>query len=687
MVSSSQSSKAQPAEVPSQASQSRPNHRKGEIIDGRYRILGLLGEGNSGTTHRAQRIKDGVIVALKEVSLQGSQSWKLIELFEREVAMLKQLNHPAIPRYIDSFVVDSNQDRLYYLAQTLAEGRTLTAWIESGWRCTEAGAQAVALQLLDVLNYLQRCDPHIIHRDIKPLNIIRREDGKIFLVDFGAVGHTYHNTFMRGSTVVGTFGYMAPEQFRGQACTATDLYSLGATLLYLLTRRSPADLPAQQLKVDFRSKVLLSDGFADWLGQLIEPSLRHRFASANVALTTLQRLQQEASQEQGLLKPALKILGGLSVLGLIALFTINQYKYSVLKHLGTESELQAAIAAGDIPVAEYLSRGGELSLGGDQGQALLTFAVEQNDLSSIEQLLEQETPLTQKSRNGTTALHEAARHENIEILKLMLAQQPDLNVQDRQGDTPLHLAATSQHALLLMESGASLVQTNLKGQSVLQPAVEQSWHPFIYAYLNQTKGIPDAMPRTPSLLGIAASNKDPKTVKMLVREGARFTWADLIGLEGEALTLEPYQESQRNWFLTGMLPLDSRDGEGKTLLHNAITQRRWSLGTFLIDQGASIYNIDSGNNDADDVLARVLRKDYQRDWSRNDWASPEGHFYKRFLERQKELQMEQDSRSQKQREKEAKQREREKKQREKEEKQQEKERKKQQREWERQHGY
>ncbi len=677
MVSSSQSSKAKPANVSPNTGQSRPNNRKGEIIDGRYRILGLLGEGNSGTTHRAQRIKDGVIVALKEVSLQGSQSWKLIELFEREVAMLKQLDHPAIPQYIDSFVVDSNQDRLYYLAQTLAEGRTLTAWIESGWRCTEVEAQEVALQLLDVLNYLQRCDPPIIHRDIKPLNIIRREDGKIFLVDFGAVGHTYHNTFMRGSTVVGTFGYMAPEQFRGQACTATDLYSLGATLLYLLTRRSPADLPAQQLKVDFRSKVLLSDGFADWLGQLIEPSLRHRFASANVALTTLQRLQQEASQDQGLIKPALKILGGLSVLGLIALFTINQYKYSVLKHLGTENELQAAIAAGDIPVAEYLNRGGELSLGNDQGQALMIFAVEQNDLNSLEQLLEQGIDPTLKNREGTTALHEAARHKDLSALKQMLAQQPNLNIKDRQGDTPLHLAATTNHALLLMEGGANLAIVNSQGKSILQNAVEQSWHPVIYKYLNNTKGIPNSVPITPSLLGIAANQRDAKTLKMLVREGARFTGSDLMSLEPEALTLEPYQEPQRNWFTTALPRLDSRDTEGRTLLYSAITQRHWELGTFLIDQGAHIYQLDQEGNDAEDLFNTAIGRRSNITW---DWKTPEGRFLERLVQREKEISSAYQNKQRKHEENLRKQAERERKKRE-------KEYKKQQREWEKQRGY
>lgn len=77
--------------------------------------------------------------------------------------------------------------------------------------------------------YLQQLEPPIIHRDIKPNNIIRDRDGKVFLVDFGAVRDTYYTTSMHGSTVVGTFGYMAPEEFRSKALPARDLYGLGAT--------------------------------------------------------------------------------------------------------------------------------------------------------------------------------------------------------------------------------------------------------------------------------------------------------------------------------------------------------------------------------------------------------------------------------------------------------------------------
>lgn len=262
-------------------------HQPGDIIAKRYRILGQLGQGGIGVTYAAQELQGNHQVALKSLSLWRMKDFKVMELFEREARILKQLQHPNIPRYLDYFEVDEPDNRYFYLAQELVEGRSLATLIEADSCPDEAMVSAIAAQILEILIYLQQLAPPVLHRDIKPQNIIQRSDGQLFLVDFGAVQDTYQNTLTGGSTVVGTYGYIAPEQFSGQATLATDLYSLGATLLFLLSRKDPAELPQRKLKIDFRPHIQVSPAFADWLDHLLDPIAEDRFQSAKETLAVL----------------------------------------------------------------------------------------------------------------------------------------------------------------------------------------------------------------------------------------------------------------------------------------------------------------------------------------------------------------------------------------------------------------
>ncbi|ESA39065.1 serine threonine protein kinase [Leptolyngbya sp. Heron Island J] len=264
-------------------------HPPGSIIKNRYRILEVLGQGGSGITYAATDRANDQLVALKELSLKGLSDWKKLELFEREAQVLEGLDHPAIPKYIDYFQVDTQRDRYFYIVQALARGRSLADLVAAGTRFSEAETRYIATEILQVLQYLHSLNPPIVHRDIKPQNIIYGDDDRIFLVDFGAVQSVYRNTIAFGSTVVGTFGYMAPEQFRGQAYPTTDLYGLGATLINLLTHQNPANLPQKRLKMDFRAAITTSDAFTNWLEGLIEPLAEERFESASTALMALTR--------------------------------------------------------------------------------------------------------------------------------------------------------------------------------------------------------------------------------------------------------------------------------------------------------------------------------------------------------------------------------------------------------------
>ncbi|MEG4404944.1 serine/threonine-protein kinase [Microcoleus sp. MON2_D5] len=273
-----------------------------KIIAERYRIIGKLGQGGVGITYAAVDLNSNQKVALKALSLRLTTEWKKIELFEREAKTLSGLNHPGIPHYIDYFQVDTSQDRCFYIAQQFAPGKSLAQWIENGWKPNEAQVRHIAYQLLEILTYLQSLLPATIHRDIKPQNIILQKNGRVFLVDFGAVQNTYHHTVTGGSTVVGTYGYMAPEQFRGKAVLSTDLYGLGTTLLFLLTQKFPSDLPREKLKVKFRDIVSISPEFADWLEKVIEPAIEDRFNSAKDALSALRGEQPSGNNPDKMFK-------------------------------------------------------------------------------------------------------------------------------------------------------------------------------------------------------------------------------------------------------------------------------------------------------------------------------------------------------------------------------------------------
>jgi WD40 repeat protein/Tfp pilus assembly protein PilF len=252
----------------------------------RYRLAGVLGRGSGGVTYAGERLADGLPVAIKELDVSRVGEWKRLELFEREARVLAGLTHPGIPRYVELIRDELEGKPRMYLVQERARGRTLEEHVRYGWRADEPRVRQVAAELLRILVYLQSLSPPLVHRDIKPQNVIMTDDGTVSLVDFGGVRDQLRPGG-EGSTVVGTYGYMAPEQFRGTALAATDLYGVGATLLFLLTHRAPADLPQRKLAIDFRPLVQVSPAFADWLERMIAPAPEDRFDSAKTALIQL----------------------------------------------------------------------------------------------------------------------------------------------------------------------------------------------------------------------------------------------------------------------------------------------------------------------------------------------------------------------------------------------------------------
>lgn len=225
-------------------------------------------------------------VVVKLLAFGGQVQWDNVKLFEREAQVLKQLDHPRIPKYRDYFCIDE-QTLWFGLVEEYIPGASLKELLAEGKKFTALEIRKVATTLLETLIYLHSLSPAVLHRDIKPSNVIWGEDDQIYLVDFGAV---QDRAVAEGGTftVVGTYGYTPIEQFGGRAVPASDLYALGATLIHLLTGVAPADLPQKDLRIQFRDRVGISPDLVDWIEALTEPALERRFRSATEALSELQ---------------------------------------------------------------------------------------------------------------------------------------------------------------------------------------------------------------------------------------------------------------------------------------------------------------------------------------------------------------------------------------------------------------
>ena len=267
-----------------------------------YRLVSLLGQQTGRRTFLALDTRTQQKVVVKLLLFGPDFTWDDLKLFEREAETLRSLEHPAIPQYLDSFEVETLLGEGFALVQTYIEAKSLQAWVTGGYRFGEQELKIITGALLAILQYLHSRHPAVVHRDIKPSNVLLSEQmghapGRVYLVDFGSVQATSQGATM---TVVGTYGYMPPEQFGGRAQPASDLYSLGATLIYLSSGQHPADLPQANMQIAFEAHTRFSPSFARWVRQLTYADLLQRPSSAAQALQQLRNLEYKTKQSDAL---------------------------------------------------------------------------------------------------------------------------------------------------------------------------------------------------------------------------------------------------------------------------------------------------------------------------------------------------------------------------------------------------
>lgn len=272
---------------------------KGLLLGDRYRILQALGMGGMGRTYLAEDTQRPgrpkcVVKHLRPASTDVYFLATARRLFNAEAEVLENLGqHDRMPKLLAYF----EQGEEFYLVQELIDGYPLTAELGNGQRWTEPEVIQLLQEVLELLEVVHSYN--MIHRDIKPDNLLRRKDGRLVLIDFGAVKQVrmQPTAFGNPTVVVGTPGYMPPEQINGRPHPSSDLYALGIIAIQALTGIAPTQIMRDpQGELVWRYLVEVHPGLAFFLSKMVRRQVGDRFQSAKEAVQALQPIRSEIGE-------------------------------------------------------------------------------------------------------------------------------------------------------------------------------------------------------------------------------------------------------------------------------------------------------------------------------------------------------------------------------------------------------
>ncbi len=268
--------------------------QQGDVIGTHFTIIKKLGNGTFGHTYLAQNTQvvgdQNCVVKHLHLNIYDSNGRELCrKLFEREAETLQKLarNNPHIPLLIAYF----EENGEFYLVQEYIEGNTLTNELHLGQKLPEDQVIKMLIELLEIVAYLH--NNKVIHRDIKPDNIMRRTpDNYLILIDFGAVKQVSSQGQNRG-TIIGTQGYMPSEQAMGNTQYSSDIYAIGIIAIQALTGFDPVTISQQidQEALDLKNQANISNNFAQILTKMVAKNYQDRFPTAQEVLNAIKQIK------------------------------------------------------------------------------------------------------------------------------------------------------------------------------------------------------------------------------------------------------------------------------------------------------------------------------------------------------------------------------------------------------------
>jgi serine/threonine protein kinase len=371
----------------------------GQILAGRYRIVQVLGVGGFGETYITADLHlpgepECVLKHLKPATDDPAVLDIARKLFQKEAETLQQLgSFDKIPRLLAYF----EEQKEFYLVQELVRGHTLSRELISDQKWPEAAVRKMLGEVLSILEFVH--SQGVIHRDIKPDNIMRRDaDGCLVLIDFGAIKQVRNQPTNVGTApqtvAIGTPGYMSPEQARGNPRPSSDLYALGIIGIQALAGKYPSELIEDDAtgELQWQHFVQASPLFVAYLSEMTRYHFRDRFTTASAAFQALKNIDsdnnltlptpqspnqktaatyvvspapaiQPLPQQNRLNKPAIVRPGNIIIktIGSVVLIAVSGFTGYFSWTVFTNAQYKQALASNQCRLATPNSRGGNVT--------------------------------------------------------------------------------------------------------------------------------------------------------------------------------------------------------------------------------------------------------------------------------------------------------------------------------------
>jgi ankyrin repeat protein len=585
----------------------------GTVLEERYRVAERLGDTDRSKTYRGRNLGDDRDVALKVLGLDDLSDWVEMEAFEQEIAVLKGLDHPNIPAYVDSFRTMVGGHEHIVLVTEYLPGDNLLATIRSGQRISDKSLRGLVTSILETLAYIHNLHPPLLHLSVSPENLVFA--GQWHLVDFDATGGSARSQDAAGLS--GDAAFVAPEVAGGEPEARSDLYSLGKCLQFVLTGDVDGDLGALTRKP--------GDKTVEFVRTLCHPTPAKRFASAAAALdfyrgkanrpsATARKKKTKAKKKSGgalkkALRKPLRTAAWVIPLGLVAFFAVRATAVGIRIRVHAPV-MEAATRGNVVELDRLLEAGRSPSARNENDISALVQALLYQELQAARMLVEAGANVNYSNdlsgAGAGPAIATAALYGNTEFIDLLCDAGAVVDVRDYSGATPLTLCighGDIDGVRRLIQAEADLEFTDASGVPPLIHAIHEGQ--TVVARLLVDSGARADITRTADEYS-AIQAAYFMYARASQREHAR--WLSLIDrmaesspeirFDSEHVTFAVLRENRDDYKTIGLLldagaDLNAPDTAGSTALLRAAKAGRIETMNALLEMGADPNHLDN----------------------------------------------------------------------------------------------